>query len=108
MDLSIAKEFSETPGPRYREEGEYSGQEFLEELLEPKFLAAKRGCEQLVVDLDGTEGYATSFLEGAFGGIARKYDPEEILKIIKFKCTDEPFLAKEIEGYILEARQQAT
>ena len=33
MIIRIANEFSETPEPRSRDEGDYSGQQFLEEIL---------------------------------------------------------------------------
>lgn len=104
MDLSISREFSETPGPRSRDEGEFSGEQFLEELLQPRFEAAVRDGCTLNIDLDGTEGYATSFLEAAFGGLARKYEPAQVLSVLHFKCNDEPYLIAEIEKYIREAR----
>ena len=69
LTLPVAK-FSDTPGPRSREEGDFSGEQFLEEVLLPQFEEAVRTNQKLVVDLDGAEGYATSFLEAAFGGLA--------------------------------------
>lgn len=36
IQLSIANDFSKTPGVRYPEEGEFSGQQFREEILKPK------------------------------------------------------------------------
>jgi len=104
--ISIAKDFSETPGPRARDEGDFSGDEFLEDLLRPAFVEAKEHGATLTIDLDGTEGYATSFLESAFGGLAREFDSAEILKVIVFKSDDEPFLVNEIKGYITDARKK--
>jgi hypothetical protein len=105
MYLNIAKDFSDTPGPRSREEGEFSGDQFLQDLLRPMYLKAKEKKEELTVDLDGTEGYATSFLEAAFGGLAREFASEEIFGVIRFKCDDEPYLEEEIKRYIKEARR---
>lgn len=104
--LGVAKEFTDTPGPRSREEGEHSGQEFLETLLKPKFQQAISQATKLLVDLDQTEGYATSFLEAAFGGLAREFGPDKVLEHIEFKCDDEPYLEDEIKRYIREANQQ--
>mgnify|MGYP002336276351 CR=1 FL=1 len=104
MMIRVANEFSETPGPRSRDEGADSGQEFLETLLLPKYEEARRNKELLLIDLDGTEGYATSFLESAFGGLARIYKPDEILRTLKFKSIEEPYLIGEITNYIREAR----
>ena len=105
--LSIAKSFSETPGPRYTAEGNYSGEKFRSELLEPQYLSAKTNGEQLLVDLDGTDGYATSFLEEAFGGLARQFPCDDLLRVLRFKSEDEPFLEDEIRKYIREANQLA-
>lgn len=102
--ISIAADFSPTPGSRYRIEGPYSGQQFLEEILERRYLAARQtGCS-LVVDFDGAEGYATSFLDGSFGELARKYEPAEVLSTLELKSTIDPFLADEVSEYIREAR----
>jgi len=106
MKISIAKDFSETPGPRSRDEGEFSGEQFLEELLQPRYEQAIGSRDELVIDLDGTEGYATSFLEAAFGGLARRFEIQQILTTIKFKSDDEPYLIEEITKYIQEARDK--
>lgn len=105
MMIHIATEFSETPGPRSRDEGDYSGQEFLEDILKPKFEEAKKNKQRLLIDLDETYGYATSFLESAFGGLARTYEPNEILETIVFKSNEEPYLEMEIKQYIKDARK---
>jgi hypothetical protein len=101
--IRIAKDFSETPGPRSRDEGDYSGDVFLDEILLPQFTQAKAENRQLLIDLDGTEGYATSFLESAFGGLARKVGRDEAIRILRFKSEDEPYLVQEIKKYIEEA-----
>lgn len=100
--LSVAKEFSRTPGPRKTNEGDYSGEAFLDNVLVPKFQEALDRDAVLRVDLDGTAGFATSFLEEAFGGLARKYSSEEVLKHIEFISEDEPYLEEDITTYIQE------
>ena len=107
MTLKIAEEFSDVPGPRSREEGAHSGEEFRQERLKPKFDQAEASRQKLLVDLDGGFGYATSFLEEAFGGLAREYSPERVLKVLEFKSEEEPYLSSDIERYILEARKGA-
>lgn len=103
MILSIAKEFSETPGPRSRSEGDFSGEQFLEDVLAPRFEKARADGTRLKIDLDGTEGYATSFLEAAFGGLAREFGVREVLSVLEFKSDDEPYLVQEITTYINRA-----
>ncbi|MBZ5696256.1 MAG: STAS-like domain-containing protein [Acidobacteriia bacterium] len=106
MAISVARDFSQTPGPRSREEGDFSGEEFLETLLRPQFVESVAAGQKLNIDLDGTEGYATSFLEAAFGGLAREYEASKILDTLTFKCEDEPYLVQEITKYIKEARKK--
>lgn len=103
--ISVAREFSTTPGPRSRDEGSYSGQQFLEELLEPRFRKAIESGVKLVIDLDGTEGYATSFLESAFGGLARAFDPDLIARTLSFVSTDDRYVVDEILEYVRDARK---
>lgn len=107
MHINICKDFSETLGARYRREGLYSGEEFRESILIPKFKEAIKNNEDLMIDLDGGYGYPTSFLEEAFGGLARKFKDRcksnLMLKTLKFKSDDEPSLIDEIEKYILDA-----
>lgn len=59
-------DFTKTPGGRYRNDGPFSAEEWRDDYLVP---AAKIG--PIVVDLDGTAGIASSFIEEAFGGLMR-------------------------------------
>lgn len=97
--ITIAKDFSIYPGARYRADGDYSGQEFFEDILEPKFQSLTEN-QVLTIDLDGTEGYATSFLDEAFGGLARKYGKDNVIKKLVFISLQEPYLIDEIKSYI--------
>ena len=101
LTINIAKDFSDCPGARYYEDGDFSGQEFRENFLEKNF----KKYELIEINLDGTEGYATSFLEEAFGGLARQYSPEEVLKKIKYISTEEPNLIDEIISYIKKVKK---
>lgn len=105
LNINISQDFSETPGARYRTEGDFSGEQFRDDLLEPKFLEAKRNSEKITINFDGGYGYPTSFLEEAFGGLARKYDPTDVLNIFIFISDDEPSLIEEVNGYIKNARR---
>jgi hypothetical protein len=65
--INIAKDFSDVPLGRYPTDGNFSGERFREERLRP---ALQKG--NVVVNIDGTEGYGSSFLDEAFGGLVRK------------------------------------
>lgn len=43
--LMVARDFTEAPGARYREDGPKSGEEFLETLLRPQFVEAREAGE---------------------------------------------------------------
>jgi hypothetical protein len=102
--IIIAEEFANTPGARNIDEGSFSGEEFLQKALLPAFKHALKEGQTILIDLDGAEGYATSFLEEAFGGLARIYEPNKVLEILEFKSFDEPLLEDEIKLYIKEAK----
>lgn len=106
MTIKISTDFSDTPGARHRDEGKYSGEEFREDMLEKDFLQAKENGEKLVIDLDGGYGYPTSFLEEAFGGLARIYPPKEVLDVLDFISNDEPSLIDDIKDYIKNANSK--
>lgn len=103
--INIAKDFSDTPGARFIKEGDYSGELFRKKLLEPKFEEAIEKKQKLIINLDGGYGYPTSFLEEAFGGLARIYDKKQILETIEFISQDEPILVEEIKEYINNAKK---
>jgi hypothetical protein len=99
-ELNIASEFTHTPGPRKRNEGQFSGEEFLDDYLRPRFVAAKESNGILHVNLDGAVGYPTSFLEEAFGGLAREFGSKEVRRILEITCIDEPYLLDQIWKYV--------
>ena len=103
---SIATDFTRTPGPRFIVQGPSSGEQFRNEFLEPWFLEARQNGLRLRVDLDGGYGYAPSFLEEAFGGLARIYAISDVLSTIEIKTEEEPMLGERIQKYIQEARKK--
>lgn len=104
IELNIAMEFSKMPGPRKRTEGRYSGEEFLQGLLRRRFLEALDTGSLLHVNLDGATGYPTSFLEEAFGGLAREFGPAKVKENLDITCADEPYLHDQIYRYIQNAK----
>jgi len=101
--LNVANDFSPRPGPRTKAEGNFSAEEFLETVLLKRFDEAVKERSVLLVDLDGGYGYATSFLEGAFGELARKRGIDIVSSHITIKSDEEPYLIDSIQKYISEA-----
>lgn len=98
------REFTLYPGPRLIEDGEYSGEEFRDEYLLPKYREAVENKVCLHVILEGTKGYASSFLEEAFGGLVRKGEnKKELKKHLKVHSPDRIWYEQEVYGYINEA-----
>lgn len=105
--IKIADDYTKTPGVREEIEGDFPGEEFLEKILLPNFKLAISERKKLFVDLDNTAGYATSFLESAFGGLAREYnDHKIILDNLELKSDDDPFLIDDIIEYIKDANNK--
>lgn len=98
------REFTLYPGPRFREDGDYSGEEFRDEYLLPKYLDAVKNKVCLYVILEGTKGYASSFLEEAFGGLVRKgQNKKDLKKYLKVHSPDRRWYEEEVYSYIDEA-----
>lgn len=108
IELKIATDFSKAPGARYKEEGDFPGKEFREDVLYPKYKEAKsRGCK-LIVNLDGTAGLGTSFLEESFGGLIRtnNLNYKDIIETIEFVSEENPDYIEEIMDYLKEAHEK--
>lgn len=99
MTVNIASDFSRTPGFRFYSDGPFSGQMFRELKLEPIFDDIEN-TDIIKINLDGVAGYATSFLEEAFGGLARKYGKDKVQNRLSFISDEDPLLIEEIRNYI--------
>ena len=104
--INIAIDFSDTPLGRYDpDDGPFSGEKFRETLLRP---ALNDG--EVTVLIDGTEGYGSSFLDEAFGGLVRKgyFTADQLQKKLKIECTDPDYAIYRdlIWKYINEARKK--
>ncbi len=106
--ISIAKDFSVTPGARYEYEGPFPGKEFREKLLSPAIKEALETQTGLMVDLDGTAGLGTSFLEESFGGLIRedKFPYDKVIELLDFKSDENPDYVVEIKQYMKEAYEK--
>ncbi len=99
ITINIARDYTRMPGGRHISEGPFSGEDFRNKILKPKYLEAKKNGDELTVNLDGGFGYATSFLEEAFGGLVRDLADPEILNI-HIVSDEEPAWLGKIESYI--------
>ncbi len=84
------KDFSTSPGPRYVIQGEASGELFYHTVLNPQFVTAIEAGKSIIVNLDGVDGYMSSFLDEAFGNLIFDFGKEEVLKRLSFISEEEP------------------
>jgi STAS-like domain of unknown function (DUF4325) len=98
--VNVADEFTRFPAGRLKIKGSTSGEAFRERFLEKPL----REGLAVTVNLDGTVGYGSSFLEEAFGGLVRVLDlgADRILSLLKLNSSDGS-LIEEIEQYIRDA-----
>lgn len=98
VSINIAKQFSTIPAGRDSNDGPDSGERFRSEFLVP----ALNEYDKVIVVLDGTEGYGSSFLDESFGGLIRvegmtATDLHHRLDVIS---TDDETLCDEVWDYI--------
>ena len=84
--INIARQYSQFPGGRYPDDGEGNGTDFRRRFLVPVL----RNRLRATIELDGTAGYPSSFLEEAFGGLVRKegFTAEEVLNAFDIVARD--------------------
>lgn len=85
--ITIAEDFSSTPGGRWKHLGPNSGEEFYETLLLDKYEDAVRAGEKLHIYLDGAKSYPSSFLDQSFGELGRVKGEKNVDAVICFHTT---------------------
>lgn len=96
------RNFSETPGSRYRSDGENSAEEFRDEWVIP----ALEEHGSVVIDVWGTEGITSPFLEELFGGLVREVGADNVINKV-FPAWNTPRnKVVEVYNYIEEAVSQ--
>ena len=104
IKIKICDDFSDIPGGRYISEGDFSGELFRESILLKKDHEAVERNTELEIDFDGCYGYPSSFLDEAFGGLARKLRDKSILENMELICNDEPGIIEDIKEYVSETQ----
>ncbi|MFA6250275.1 MAG: hypothetical protein WC686_02080 [Candidatus Shapirobacteria bacterium] len=104
IEVNIAKDFTLTPGARYRTDGKFSGEEFYEDVLKARIDEVwSKDNSKLIVYLDGTYGYASSFLSEVSIRIVKDFiDKKKILEKINFVSEKDPLIVEAIVKFINE------
>ncbi|WP_237479404.1 STAS-like domain-containing protein [Lichenibacterium dinghuense] len=107
--ISVAQDFSRYPGPRYRRDGSFSGEQFREEILAPALRNAVAGGGRLHVLIDGVAGYGSSFLDEAFAGLLRNgFSFRDVQNHLSIEAETPRFAAHRVRAdrYIDEERRR--
>jgi STAS-like domain of unknown function (DUF4325) len=104
-------DYTRSPGGRFVSDGPYSGEWFRDEVIRPVLQAALRDHEQLEIELAGTSGYGSSFLEECFGGLIRKrlFDPDVVRQNLVVSARSRIFAPYKrlADRFIQDARPEA-
>lgn len=92
------------PGLQHRWQGRFSAQEYIETSLQSQILHARDNKLKVIIDLDGTRGYAISFIESVFGTITDLAGIEWALANVQVKSDERPWLADEAIQAMLKRR----
>jgi STAS-like domain of unknown function (DUF4325) len=104
LQIKISKDFTITPGARYYTDGPFSGEEFYDKLLKPKYKEAIELQVKLLIDLDGTDGYASSFLNEAFSRLGNEFGADNVSKVLLIVSEEVPKYLKKVKESIYEKR----
>ncbi len=96
--ISVLENFTEFPALRHCNTSENSGEEFYHKVLNAEFKEAFEKGEKLLVDIDNTAGYASSFLDEAFGNLVYDFTLEVVKKNVEIISTQEPHWKDMIEN----------
>jgi hypothetical protein len=101
VKIDLAADFSAHPFGRYPVHGPVNGQRFRNEVLVPALNRSK----VVLVDIDGTSGLSSSFLDEAFAGLVRMgaVPRETFFDRIQIKSMRDPTYIEDIAEYVGEA-----
>jgi hypothetical protein len=93
----VIADYSKSPGPRYCYQGDDSGEDFYHKILNEKFKDAFEQKTELEVNLDGPDGYASSFLDEAFGNLVFDFGLGNVQSRVRIISNEEPEWIEMIE-----------
>ncbi|KAB2879761.1 DUF4325 domain-containing protein [bacterium] len=96
--IKIADDFSEFPALRHCNISEKSGEEFYHNVLNEAFKKVYEKGDKLTINLDDTAGYASSFLDEAFGNLVFDFTLDVVKKHINIISIQEPHWKEMIES----------
>ena len=96
--INFTQEFTDTPGGRYRRHGDYSGEQFREDILLP----ALNQFDFVHLNLNGAFGFPPSFIDEAIGILVEKVGEDVINKKLKIILDENSIAKRKIFETIIE------
>ena len=90
--IRFTQEFTDTPGGRFKQHGDFSGEQFREEILRP----ALEQNDQVILDLNGAFSFPPSFIDEALGVLIDQCGEELVRKKLTIKLDDNPHAQRKI------------
>lgn len=88
--ISVLESFSEFPALRHCNISDKSGEEFYHKVLNKEFTEVYKKNDKLTVNIDATAGYASSFLDEAFGNLVYDFTLDVVKLKIEIVSDQEP------------------
>lgn len=106
--IDIGNDFSKTPSGRRKKDSPFNGTKFREEYLKAIVRDRNINDDPVIIILDHVEGYGSSFLDEAFGGLVRKgyATADQVKGCFEFSYENEDFefFRDRIHSYIKSAK----
>ena len=100
VKYKFAEKYTKFPGGRFERLGPYSGEDFREKVLREIFKSGK----SIEIDATGVvTSFSPSFLDEAFGTLAKEYGLEKFKKTVNLFSDDNPALAEKMMYYVERA-----
>jgi hypothetical protein len=90
--INFVQEFTDTPGGRYRKHGDFSGEQFRDDLLKP----ALQENEVVILNLNGAFGFPPSFIDEAFGILIDQLGIDTVKKRLRIELSDDPVAQRKL------------
>jgi hypothetical protein len=84
--IKFAAAFTDCPGGRSRSKGDYSGEQFREDILEPALFR----FDHVILDLNGVISFPSSFVDEAFGRLTFERGSQAVKSRLTLKFDDHP------------------
>ena len=97
IEYKFAEKYSPYPGGRFIRLGDFSGEDFREKVLIPVF----ENNDKIIIDATGVKtSFSPSFLDEAFGEVAKIYGLEKFNETVDFFSNDNEALKDKMMYYV--------